>query len=150
MSEGHDPIDSLEAELAALRPHDGSPELHSRLVACRAHLSRPRSRWVWRSVLVGGIAAAFLTVAIHVGWVGGSRDSARPASAQIPPARQPIGEDSEHALGAYELTFARSSEELESLLNKSAGNTSELDLHGTSRNAYPRSEAEFDALLGAN
>jgi hypothetical protein len=150
MNEAHDPIDSLEAELAALRPHDGSPELHSRLAECRAHASGARSRWVWRGVLVGGLAAASLVVTIHFGWVGGSRESMRPSTVQIPPAPQPISEDSQHAFGAYEFILARSSDELESLLNKAADGTSRPNLQGSPLSAYPRSEAEFDALLGAN
>ncbi len=150
MNEAHDPMDALEAELAALRPHEGSPELHSRLVACRARDSGARSRWARRGLLVGGLAAAFLALALHLGWVGGARDSVRPTTVQIPPTAQPIGEDSHEAFRAHEFMRARSLEELESLLKKPADGTYGLDLQGTPLSAYPRSEAEFDALLGAN
>jgi len=55
MNEAHDQI---EAELAALRPHDASPELRQRIAEHRAHHIPPSLRWPWALALAGGLAAA--------------------------------------------------------------------------------------------
>ena len=49
----------LEAELAALRPLDPSPELRQRIATHRAHSVAARSRWRWGLALAGGVAASW-------------------------------------------------------------------------------------------
>ena len=67
--------DQLEAELAALRPHDASPDLRQRIADHRDHSLPPRSRWLWGLTLASGLAAAcvVLTILLHL---GGSRHGA--------------------------------------------------------------------------
>jgi hypothetical protein len=68
MNQAHDP---LEAELAALRPHDASPELRQRIADHRAHPKPQRLRRRWALALVSGLAAA-CGAAILLRW-GSSR-----------------------------------------------------------------------------
>ena len=149
MNEFSDPLDSLEAELALAETHDGSP-VHARLAEVRANSPESRSPWRRASVLAGGLAAACLAAALLFGRGGGSSDSTVATPVQIAVAPQDIGEDSLHLLGVNRFNPARSAEELDTLLNKPADSVSGLDLQRAPFLAYPRSEAEFDALLGVN
>ena len=67
MNEAHD---HLEAELAALRPHDASPDLRQRITDHRARsmLARSRLRWGLTLTLASGLAACVVAaVLIHLG-----------------------------------------------------------------------------------
>ncbi len=147
MNEANDPMHALEAELSALRPHDGSPELRARLAACRARDSGIHSRWIRRGLLVGGLAAASLAAAIHFGWVLGPRDLVRPPTAsRIPTELETTREVSQRALGVHEFIFARSSEELDSFLNQTAGGTFWPDLQGTPQERLPSIRSRIQCL----
>jgi hypothetical protein len=69
--------DQLEAELAALRPQDASPELRRRIAAHWAD-PRPRSsRWRLSLALAGGLAAA-CAVVIFLRWGSSQRSRLEP------------------------------------------------------------------------
>ena len=147
MNEAHD---QLEAELAALRPHDASPELRQRIADHRIHSMPPRSRWPWGLTLAGGLAAACAAAAIlpHLG------SSRRVEPEQTIVRVQPVPPVKVEELGrtrlAYQSALARSPEDLDALLDKDAMAAQRPNPKLARIYASNRSDAELRALLGEN
>ena len=84
----NDPNDHLEAELAALRPHDATPELRRRIADHRARAVSRGVRWRWGLALASGLAAACL-VAILLRWEGGRNVEPAPSFVRTKPEPAP-------------------------------------------------------------
>jgi hypothetical protein len=115
----NEPPDPLEAELAALPPHDVSPELRRRVAERLADVPpRRRRRVLWLAV-AGGLAAACLA-AVALWWgLGRHVEPDRPVvrNEPAPPAEaSPPGP----TLLAYQRALARSPEALDALLDQDA------------------------------
>jgi hypothetical protein len=142
VSEAPDP---LEAELAALRPHEPSPELCRRVAERLADAPRVRLRRLGRLALAGGLAAACLA-AVLFGWAarrGEPKPVFRPQPA--PPAQVA---DNGPTLLAYERALARSPEELDALLDREAGAPQGPGPEPRPTSAFTRSDADLHDLLG--
>jgi hypothetical protein len=144
MNEAHD---RLEAELAALRPHDASPELRRRIADYRAHSMLPRSRWRWGLTLASGLAAA-CAAAIFLP-VGSSRrvESERTIVRVRPVPRVEVGDSGPTRL-AYQRALAQSPEDLDALLDKDAMAAQKPHPELVRIWAFDRSDAKLRALLG--
>ena len=117
MNEAHDP---LEAELAALRPHDVSHALRGDIARCLAGASPDGRRWPWRSAIAGGLVAACL-VALWLGpGDGRSGKTRRAGSGPRPEPRSRAEEAVRPTLLAYRRALARSTEELDALFDEQA------------------------------
>jgi hypothetical protein len=141
-----EPPDPLEAELAALRPPEVSPELRRRIAQrlAGAPPTRPR-RPVWLA-LAGGLAAACLA-GILLGWGGGRRHEPGPND-RPQPAPPALVEDPGPTLLACERALARSPEELDALLDKDAGVAPGPQPEPVRIGAFGRSDLDLQALLG--
>jgi hypothetical protein len=144
MSETPDP---LEAELAALRPHEVSPGLRRGVAERLADVPPPKLRWLWWLALAGGLAAACLA-AILLWWGGGRRLQPEQVVRPTPPGPAVAVEDSGPTLLAYERALARSPEDLDALLDKDAGVAPEPNPELVRIGAFTRSDAALHALLG--
>jgi hypothetical protein len=89
MIEAHD---QLEAELAALRPHDASPDLRLRIADHRTHPIPPRPRRRWALALVSGLAAA-CGAAILLQWGRNRRIEFEPTTVASREKSQPGHQD---------------------------------------------------------
>lgn len=99
MSEAYDP---LEAELSALRPRDGSPELRARIAAHRARSLPPGSRSRRGLTLAaGGLAAACVAAAILLLWGSGRRVVPKQTIARVQSEPHVVVEDTEPSPLAY-------------------------------------------------
>jgi hypothetical protein len=146
MNEAHD---RLEAELAALRPHDASPELRRRIADHRAHSTPPGSRRRWGLIIASGLAAACAAATLlHV---GGSRlvEPEQPI-VRVPPVPPVEVEDSRATRRAYQRALARSPEDLDALLDRDAMAFQKPNPELGRIRASSRSDAELRALLGEN
>lgn len=142
-----EPQDPLEAELSALRPQSISDELRRRIAGRLSEPVPARRRWLWRSVVAGGLTAACLAAFVR-SWI--DRDNV-----EVPPEvvrLQPIAGDavafSFPTLMVYQHALARSPEELEALLGKHARMSSESDSQLVRVGVFVRSDAALHALLG--
>ena len=142
-----EPLDPLEAELSALRPHEVSPGLRRRIADRLADPSPTRRRRPWPLALAGGLAATCLVAAILRWGIGGA---VGPGPIVVPPRpAQTAGvDDSWPTLLAYERALARSPEELGALLDKHAGAAPEPRPEPVPICAFTRSDATRHALLG--
>jgi hypothetical protein len=112
-----DTPDPMEAELAALQPAAVSPELRRRVAQRLAGASlTSRQRFV-RLAVTGGLAAACLVVLI-AHWADRRRIESNPKANH--PRPTVAVEDTEPTRLAYEQALARSSEDLDALLQKEA------------------------------
>ena|SRR5262249_38408570 len=150
MSDAPDP---LEAELSALRPHEISPRLRRGIAEGLAASPAPppspaaqAGRGWWRIALAGGLAAACLA-AVLFWWARGRRVEPDPI-VQPQPAPSALVEDSVPTLLEYQRALSRSSEELDTLLNKHARAAPQPDPELERIGAFTRSEAALHALLG--
>jgi hypothetical protein len=143
MNEAHD---ELETELAALRPHDASPELRQRIADHRAHFMPPGSRWRWGLTLAGGLAAACVAAAILLHWGSSRRGEPDQPIVQVQPVPAVKVEDTGLPSLAYWRALARSPDELDALLDKNAMAAPELVRICT----FTRSNVALRALLGEN
>jgi hypothetical protein len=143
MSETRDP---LEAELAAVRPHQVSPELRQRIGESLAESSPTRKRRGWWFALAGGLAAACLTAVLF--WRGNGPDVAPKPVVLPPPARHAEVEDGQPTLLAYQRALSRSPEALDALLDSQAADAPEHNPESVPLGAFPRSDAVLHALLG--
>lgn len=143
----NEPYDPLEAELAALRPHDASPELRKRIADHLTNATRSRSRWRWSLAVGGGLAAACLAAIVF--WLVGGR-GVEPAPIAVQPQPMPPREfeTSEPTLLAYQRALARSPEELNALLNMQAVAAPDSNPELARIVAFTRSESALRALLG--
>jgi hypothetical protein len=146
MNEAHDP---LEAELAALRPLDASPELRRRIDNHLDHYKPLTSRWRWSLAIAGGLAAACLVVVL-VPRPGGRRDVSPPIDV-VDVVSPPVAvEDSGPSLLAYQRALARSTEDLDALLSKHAHVGPDPNAALVRLCAFTRSDSKLQALLGDN
>jgi hypothetical protein len=141
--------DQLEVELAALRPHDASPELRQRIDDHRAHSMPPSWRWQWSLALAGGLAAACLMVVLFQ-WGDSRRVSRVQTSVRVQPALPDSVQDSGLTRLAYGRALARSPEDLDALLDKDAMAAQRPNAELVRICAFPRSDAALHALLGEN
>ena len=143
MNEAHDP---LEAELAALRPHDASPELRQRIAKHRA-IFMPQER-------DGGgdspSPAAWPPLAWRrrsfSDWGGDRRVEPEPIAVLPQPAPPVEVEDSGPTLLAYQRALARSPEDLDALLDKDAMAAQESNPELVRICAFTRSDADITRL----
>jgi hypothetical protein len=141
--------ENLEAELAALRPHDATPELRRRIADHRAHSRSPGSRWQWPLALASGLAAACV-VAVFLRWGGGRDVKPQPNRVRNQPQPAPAvaAEDAVPTFLAYRSALARSPEDLDALLAKEAAVTRESSPELVQISAFTRSDAALQTLLG--
>jgi hypothetical protein len=138
----------LEAELAALRPHDASPELRRRIADHRAH-SVTSTRRRWGLALAGGLAAACAAaILLHVG--SGRRVEPEQTLVRVRHVPPVAVEDSEPTRLAYQRALARSPEDLDALLDKDAMAAQKPNPELVRICASHRSDADLRALLGEN
>lgn len=140
-----EPPDPLEAELSALRPRGVTPGLRRR-VADRLADPPTYRRWVWGVALAGVLAAAGGLVLVAP-W---RRDPVVPGPPVVVPA-PPAAVESEDAaptLVAYQRALARSPEDLDALLERTAATGPNAEPDQMPVGTFPRSGATFDALLG--
>jgi hypothetical protein len=79
---------SLEAELAALRPVDASPELRQRIASHRDHITVRSSRRRFALAIGGGLTAACVLAVLVLSW-GGKRTDFRPAAVLVGNSEEP-------------------------------------------------------------
>jgi hypothetical protein len=143
MSEAPGP---LEAELAALRPHEVSPGLRRRIAERLADAPRPKRRRLWRIAFAACLAAACLAAVLL--WWGGRR-SVEPEPRLVQPKPPPpvAIDESEPTLRAYQRALARSAEDLDALLTQH-GLSPEAHTDLVPTGAFPHSDAALHDLLG--
>lgn len=143
-----DADDPLEAELAALRPHDPSPALRQRVAERLADSpSFSRSRWLWGTAFAGVLAAACL-VAILVVRRTIPGDVSPPVIVQVPAAAAGSGDDSLPTLQVYQRALSHSPEAVDALLDRHAVRTSQPVSPGGQVYAFPRSDDVLHTLIG--
>jgi hypothetical protein len=143
MSEIPDP---LEAELSSLLPHEPSPGLRRRIGERLADGSRVPFHRLWWLAVSSGLAAACVTAVLLWWWQG--RGSV-PKQAQQPTRPiAPVVEDTLPTLLAYERAFARSSEELDRLLDRQTVAAAEATPESEPIHAFTRSDEALRHLLG--
>jgi hypothetical protein len=146
MNEAHD---RLEAELAAIRPHDASPELRRRIADHRARSRPPGSRWRWGLTLASGLAAACAAaILLRVG--SSHRVEPEQPVVQVRPVPPVEVEDSGFTRLAYQRALARSPDDLDALLDKDAMAAQKPNPELLLIVASNRSGAGLRALLGEN
>ncbi len=145
MNEAHD---RLEAELAALRPLDASPELRRRIADHRAHSAPSRTRRRWALTVAGGLAAACLVVVILSRWETRPPIVPGPDVVQAPHDPGVEGRDTGPSPLAYRRALARSPDELDALLDKSAVVARVPNPEPVQICTFTHSNATLHALLG--
>jgi hypothetical protein len=138
--------ESLEAELAALQPHQASPALRRRVGDRLTGLPHSRSRRVWGIAVAGGLAAACVTAAIFL-WRGNGRPE-QIEQAVIPPKPVLPVEEMTPTLQAYSRALARSPEELDALLDKHAAAAPRLHRESSPVHAFTRSQVDLQTWRG--
>jgi hypothetical protein len=150
--------DPLETELSALSPHDISPELRRR-IAQRLAAPQRTTQPVRRRLLLAGALAMAYVVAVVFWWGRGSVHSERAAveSPNVPQVTSTLPDSRaasvarpcwEPRLLTYQRALARSTEELEALLNREAAFATESRAQILQFRAFTPSNASLDALLG--
>jgi hypothetical protein len=140
----NDANDPLEAELAALRPQDVSPELRRRVAERLADPPPARSRRLWRIVVAAGLMAA-----CHAGALLLIRGGCRTVEIPVPPAPPVVtDDDSLPTFLVYRRALAGSPDELDALLDRHAGRASRPDPQEEPVYAYPRSDVQIRFLTG--
>lgn len=145
MNEAHD---RLEAELAALRPHDASSELRQRIADHRAVVMPSRPHWRLGLALAGGLAAACVAAAPFLRWSSHQRVEPGPTFVTVRPPTPVEPDKSEPTLLAYQRALARSPEALDALLARDSLVAPEHHLDHPRIGAFTRSDAELHSLLG--
>jgi hypothetical protein len=133
--------DSLESELAAVRPRPVSADLRRR-VGERLSVSPGPRRWLWGLTLVGVLVAVGVVI-----FITPRREPPAPPTRPevIPaPAVVPESESPGPTVLAYQRALARSPEELTALLDRHAAAAPEP----VPITAFTRSNATLDALIG--
>lgn len=119
----NEPQDPLETELTAFRPPGLSPEFQGRVAGRLAdsHLAPGRRvRRAWAFALAAALAAACLA-AVWLGWGGGHGGVERiPAAVSHSPVPTAPDDDAFPTVHAYRQALARSSADLEALLDRHA------------------------------
>jgi hypothetical protein len=143
----NDPFDRIEAELAALRPHDASPGLRQRIADHQARSGSSSSLWPWGVALAGGLAAAVLA-AIVFPWT--VKTSGEVGALQVGTQSVPgvAVEPPLPTLMVYQRALARSPEALDARLDKDAALPMGPDPQLAQISAFTRSDAALHALLG--
>lgn len=133
--------DPLEAELAAMRPHEPSLGLQQRIAERLTESPPSRARWLRGVALAAALAAACLAVVILLrrGPVGPTGRTTVPV-----PAPHAVLDDSLPTLQVYRRALDGSPEQLDALLDRHAGRASK----GARIYAFPRSDLSTLALTG--
>jgi hypothetical protein len=140
-----DTPDRLEAELAALTPPAVSPELRQRIADGLAR--PPVYRRAWPLALAGGLIVASLAIVVWDRSRHAPRDGPGPVVAPAPaPAVEPGSP--EPTLLVYERALAHSPDELDTVLDRSAGGGPNFKPEPARIGAFTRSDAQLRALLG--
>ena len=143
----NEPRDPLELELAALRPHEISPELQSRIARRLANESPAISPWR-RIALAGGLAAAGVA-AVLLWWTSGRSVEPDKIAIQPQPPAQPLNSaDQGPTVLAYRRALSQSPEALDALLDKHAALALPRNSEAEPFYAFTRSEVELRALKG--
>ena len=149
----NEPIEDLEAELAALRPHDATPGLRRRIAGHQVRFRSRSSRWRWGLSLASGMAAACVVVVV-LRWEGGRDVGPAPIVAFTKPQPQPAPvvavEDAVPTLLVYRRALSRSPEDLDALLARHALVAQNSDQELAQISAFTRSDAALQSLIGDN
>jgi hypothetical protein len=139
--------DPLEAELAAFRPMDVSPELRRRIATRLSRSTAGPKRRLWTIALVAGLAAACL-VALFLGRGGHRGVDRRPAIVGPPLVTSGRTEDMLPSLRAYRQALDRSPEDLEALLDRHAARSHGLASRLVRIRAFNQPDSERQAMTG--
>jgi hypothetical protein len=145
----HDP---LEAELAALRPHEPSPELKQRLAERldRATTSRPAERRKnirWIGALAGGLIAAGVVAMII--WRRGDETIVPPApDVSVEATTAAAFDDSLPSFWSYRAALAESPEAVDALLDRHAAGNTELKPGRARVYFFARYDSDLNPLAG--
>jgi hypothetical protein len=141
----------LEAELAALRPHDATPELRRRIANHRARSGSSSSRGRWALAIASGLAAACVVVVI-LQWGGAWNVQPAPNVGVAQPGRElapPVADEyAAPTFLVYRRALARSPEDLDALLARDALVAREPQPELVQISAFTRSDAALHTLLG--
>jgi hypothetical protein len=147
MNETNDP---LEEELAAFRPRELSPAFRRRMAGRLADPAPHTSRRVIGIVLVGGLAAAACLGVVLLGQGGGQRVDTRQAVVVPRLASQDRAEDATApTLLTYRRALARSSDELDALLDRHAARARGPEPQHMRTPAFTRSDLESQSFAGS-
>jgi hypothetical protein len=141
----NDANDPLEAELAALRPHDPSPELRQRVGQRLTVPVRTGSRWPWGVALVAGLAAACVVAVLLRYGVG---PGPAPTQTAFDPRTAGATEDSLPSIWVFQNALSRSPDELDAVLDRHGVRGPRPDPRGVGVYAFPRSDVEIRSLIG--
>jgi hypothetical protein len=144
-----DRTDPLEAELAALRPIEPSPELRLRIAGRLADSYRINRRTAWEIAATGGLAAAcLLAAATRWGFTPGPEPGPITVQQTTVPKPTVVVKNSEPTLFAYHHALAQSPAEFELLLNRVALTAPVSHPELARVGLFTRSDAALHALLG--
>jgi len=119
----HDP---LEAELAALKPHEPAPQLRERIADHLSHQDYVPARWRWSQAwwsgaLTGGLVAACLAAGVLLLRPALNKNQeieSPPSAGQLPLAA--AFDDALPTVWTYQRAMSRSPRDVETLLDKHA------------------------------
>jgi hypothetical protein len=143
--------EQLEAELAALRPHDPTPQLRRRIAEHRARSQSPSSRWRWGLAVASGLAAA-CAVAVLLRW-GAIRNVEPAPNVVLTKSQRKLAplvavDDAGFTFLMYRRALSRSPEELDALLARDAPVALDSNPELPQISAFTRSDAAIRSLLG--
>lgn len=142
--------DTLEAELAALRPREPSAELRQRiatLLASPSSVRRARQRVsvLWSGALAGGLAAACFAALVL--WRGEEREiEAETPAARFEPVAATAFDEALPSIWSYRSALTRSPEGLDDLLDKHGART--LRPERARAFVFARFDSELNARFG--
>ncbi len=144
MSEAPEP---LEFELSALRPHEVSPGLRSKIAERLADSPPANSRRLgW--IAVSGVLAAACLAAVLYDRGGGENVEPKPIVVRPQPAPSVEVNDWHPTLMAYQRALARSPEDFDALLAKEAVVAPQTNPELVPIGAFTRSDHALRTLLG--
>jgi hypothetical protein len=144
----NEPLDSFEAELAALRPHEASPALRQRIAHHQTRSRQQRTRGRWVLACAGGLVAACVAGAIILRWANSQGNAPDQIVITFPPQPPHESADAQPTLLAYQRALAGSPGGLDALLDEQAMLAPEPSPELVTFSAFTRSHAALHALLG--
>ncbi len=145
----NDANEDLEAELAALRPHDATPGLRRRIAGHQARSRSPSSRSRWGLALASGLAAACaVTVLLRWGGVRNLEPAPHVVLTQSELAPPVAVDDAGSTFLIYRNALSRSPEDLDALLARDALATRESNPELVQISAFTRSATALQSLVG--
>jgi hypothetical protein len=139
----NEPYDSLEAELAELRPRETSPGLKRRVSERLAETQTIRRPQPWSAALAGALAAASLA-AVLLGWR--SNGGLGPTPIDALPAPVAVNGDARPTVQVYRRALAQSPHALHALLDKHAARTLRPESPRMQVRAFTRSDERYASL----